>query len=91
VLSLVVWVEAAVNEGLDPGKGAQLMDNFAGIARQIAVNAIDEAVAAGGNPGEISDAQQSLADGDPLRTSGDFKDAVNKYKDALSKAESALP
>ena len=40
---------------------------------------------------EISDAQQSLADGDALRGSGDFKDAANKYKDALAKAESALP
>jgi len=84
-------LEAAVNEELDPGVGTQLMDTLAGIARQLAVNAIDEAVAAGGDSGEISDAQQSLADGDALRTSGDYKDAVNKYKDALSKAESALP
>jgi len=85
-------LEAAVNEGLDPVLGAQLMDALTGIARQLAVDAIDEAIAdPGSDPGEISDAQQSLADGDALRASGDYKDAANKYKDALSKAESALP
>jgi len=31
-----------------------------------------------------------MAEGDGLRSSEAFKDAVNKYKDALSKAESAV-
>jgi len=37
----------------------------------------------------ISEAQQALAEGDALRSSGAFKDVINKYKDALIKAESA--
>ena len=85
-------IEAAVNEGLDETTGNILMDNLAGVARQIAQEAIDIAIATpGSDSGEIADAQQSLADGDTLRADEQFKDAVNKYKDALSKAESALP
>ena len=67
------------------------MDQLAGIARQVATDALDEAIAQSGDPGEINDAQQALNEGDGLRTSEAFKDAVNKYKDALSKAESAQP
>ena len=85
-------LEAAVKDGLlDPTQGIQLMDQFAGIAQQIAADALDEAIAQGGDPGEINDAQQALDEGDGLRASEAFKDAVNKYKDALSKAESAQP
>ena len=85
-------LEAAV--GLDPTVDSDLidlMDELAGIAQQLATEALDEAIAQGGDPGDINDAQQALADGDALRASGAFKDAVNKYKDALAKAESALP
>ena len=67
------------------------MDQLAGIARALAVLAIEEAIAAGGDPGEISDAQDALAEGDTLRDAGQFKDAVKKYKDAFAKAESANP
>ena len=85
-------IEAAVNEGLDETTGINLMDNLAGVARQIAQEAIDIAIATpGSDSGEIADAQQFLADGDTLRADEQFKDAVSKYKDALSKAESALP
>ena len=85
-------LEAAVNDGLlDAVQGVQLMDKLAGIARQMAADALDEAIAQSGDPGEINDAQQALSEGDGLRTSEAFKDAVNKYKDALSKAESAQP
>lgn len=85
-------LEAAVNDGLlDPVLGSQLMDQLTEAARVLAVQAIDDAIAQGGDAGDISDAQQSLADGDSQRTNGEFKDAVSKYKDALSKAESALP
>jgi hypothetical protein len=54
------------------------------------VNAIEEAIAAGGDPVVIADTQQYLADGDSLRDQESFKDAVNKYKDAVAKAESVL-
>ncbi len=85
-------LEAAVNDGLlDSVQGNQLMDQLTEIARVLAVEAIDEAIAQGGDAGEIGDAQQAVADGDTLRGSGAFKDAVNKYKDALAKAEGALP
>ncbi len=85
-------LEAAVQDGLlDATEGAQLMDQLAGVAQQLAENAINEAIAQGGNATTIAEAQLALALGDALRASGAFKDAVNKYKDALAKAESALP
>lgn len=83
-------LEAAVNEGLDPAQGTQLMDQLAGTARQLAVEALDQANAQGGDPVKINEAQQKLAEGDALRALGEFKDAVNKYKDAVDKAEDAL-
>jgi len=84
-------IEAAAKDGLlDPAQGSQLMDDLAGIARQLASDAIDAATAGGGDPVKILDSEQSLSDGDSLRALGQFKDAVNKYKDALAKAESAL-
>ena len=85
-------LQAAVTFGLlDAALGAELMDRAAELARLLAVDAIDQAIARGGNPLVITQAQQALADGDALRASGAFKDAVNKYKDALAKAESTLP
>ncbi len=85
-------LEAAVQDGLlDSGQGNQLMGQLTEIARVLAVEAIDEAIAQGGDAGEIGDAQQAVAEGDTLRASGAFKDAVNQYKDALAKAEGALP
>ena len=78
------------------------MDQLAGIPRQLAVTAIDEAITQGSDPGEINDAQQALANADELRAVGNsgecqsgqcdcaFKDAIAKYKDALAKAEGAL-
>ncbi len=81
-------IETAI--GLDPTQDAaltNLMDDLAGIARQLASDAINAATA--GDPVIIADAQQSLADGDALRALGQFKNAANEYKDALAKAESA--
>ena len=84
-------LEAVVSDGLlDPGVGADLMDRFAEVARVLAAEAIDAAIAAGGDPGEIADAQQFRADGDSLRASQAFKDSINQYKVALVEAKSAL-
>ena len=84
-------LEAAVNdELLDAETGNDLMDQLAGIARQLAEDAIAQAVDNSGDPDKIEEAETSRDDGDALRASGDYKDAVNKYKDALAKAESAL-
>ena len=86
---------AAVKDGLlDPDLGTQLMDELAGLARGLAVVAINQAIAQGA---DVDSAQQALADGDDFRDAGNagdciaFKDAVDKYKDALSAAEDALP
>ena len=84
-------LEAAVKDGLLGAEGTDLMDRLAAIAAQIAQDAIDEAIARGGDPATIADAQAALDDGDALRASGAFKDAVGKYKDALAKAEGASP
>ena len=74
-------LEAAVDDGTcnAPASIVDLMDKLAGIARAVASEAIDEA------PGDTSDAEQSLAEGDDHRAVGMYKDAVAKYKDALSK------
>ena len=81
-------LEAAVNDGLlDSGEGTQLMDQLAGVARQLAASAVDQAIAQGSDPTIIADAQQALAEADTLRASGAFKDAISNYKDALAKAE----
>ena len=85
-------LEAAVNDGLiDFAQGTDLMDQLAGVARQLAADALDFAIDQGGDPSEINDAQEALDEGDALRASASFKDAVSKYKDALAKAESAAP
>ena len=82
-------LEAAVNDGLlDPDEGARLMNRLAGIARRMAVNAWNEAMARTGDPSAMADAQQYLAEGDALKASA-AKGAVYKYKDALAKAEGA--
>ncbi len=65
-------------------------DHLAGVARELAVDAVEQAIAVGGDLGVIAEAQQYLSEGDALRVSGSFKDAINKYKDALAKAESVL-
>ncbi len=83
-------LEAAVKDDiLTKSEGKKLMDKLACIAKQLAEDAIDQAVANSGDPDKISEAETSRDDGDEFRASGDFKDAVNKYKDALAKAESA--
>ena len=82
-------LEAAVSSGLlDPVEGNQLMDKLTAIGLCVAANAVDQAVAAGGDPIVIAEAQQYLTEGDALRSSGAYKDAVSKYKDGLAKAES---
>jgi len=89
---VVSELQAAVDdELLGSTLGAELMDQFTGIARQLAVNAIDEVIAQGGDADVISEAQGLLAEGDALRTSEAFEDAVDSYEDAVSEAEDALP
>jgi len=83
-------IQATVDDGLlDSVTGNQFMDDLAGAARALAVEAIDDAIARSGDPSKISDAQTALADGDVDRANLMFKDAVANYKDAVSQAEGA--
>ena len=83
-------VEAAVKDGLlGAAQGTEIMDEIAGVARQLAESAIEDANTRGGDPVIIGEAENALTEGDVLRGSGAYKDAVNKYKDALAKAEGA--
>jgi hypothetical protein len=85
-------LEAAVNDALlAADKGIRLMDLLTNAARQLAADAIDQAIAAGADADKIAEAQQALAEGDVLRAEEAFKDATAKYKDALAQAEGAVP
>ena len=57
------------------------MDDLTKSARTVA----EEAISQGGDPGDIGDAMDSLAEGDAFKAEGKYKDSVNKYKDALAK------
>jgi tetratricopeptide (TPR) repeat protein len=83
-------LKKAIKKGLDPAKGTEFMDQLAEIPRQIAVEALNEAIAQGGRPKKINDAQKALAKGDALRATGKFKKAVAKYREALKEAERSL-
>lgn len=61
-------------------------ERLAEIARRIAVDAINEAFVAGGNPDKIEDATANLADGDDKLAAQDYKGAVDKYQDAAKEA-----
>jgi len=84
-------IEAAISESMDLAEATQIMDDIAEIVRQMAVSAINLALnEPNADSVMLSDAQNYLAEGDMLRDSGAFKDAVNEYKEALSEANGAL-
>ena len=60
------------------------MNDLTSIARLVAVQGIEDAVAQGVDPDKISESDASLAEGDAFRAAGQNKDAVSKYKDALA-------
>jgi ATP/maltotriose-dependent transcriptional regulator MalT len=57
-------------------------------SRERAVNAINAAIAAGGDVSKIAAAQQSLGRGDSLSASG--TNPVNEYEDAFTRAQGAV-
>jgi hypothetical protein len=81
-------VQDAVNlyPGLDPAQGATLMDEGAAIARELATNAIDAAIARGGGLLSILAAQTSRTSGDTVRLLGDYITAIGDYQSAISAA-----
>ena len=83
-------IQAAVDDGLlSPVLGNDLMDQLTSVARQIAVNALQDAIDRDGDSDKIDEAIEALALGDGLLSSEVFKDAINKFKDAHSIAEGA--
>ena len=78
-------LEVALGAGrLDPVEGAYLMDQLAGMARVVAVVALEQALAQSGDPNKINIARQALADGDRRRLQGAFKNAVASYENVLN-------
>ena len=79
----------AVSLGFDPAQGQSFMDEAASISRQIASDAIDAAIARGGNALAIIDAQTSLSLGDTARLTANYDGATQDYRDAYDKAAAA--
>jgi hypothetical protein len=83
-------LEAAIKDGLIPQSvGEPLILQMAAVSRAWAVEAINEAIARGGNKGQIQAAQNFLKQGDAHMQRGRYKDACAKFKDAIAKAEGA--
>lgn len=85
-------LDSALSDGLlDTAQAREILAGLAVDAKRIVVDIIDAAMSSGGNAAGIANAQQDLADGDALRGSGAYGDAVSKYKQAAAAAESAMP
>ena len=83
-------LQKAVDASMDPLLADEYRERLAEIARRIAVDAIDAATVAGGDPDKIEDALSKLDDGDVKFADQDFKGAVDAYMDAAKEAEIAL-
>ena len=74
-------LQHAEDEGMSSATADDYRERLAEISRQIAVDAINAAVVAGGDPDKIEDARANLADADDKFASSDYKGAVDKYED----------
>ncbi len=84
-------LEAAIKDQfIEFEEALKIMNEKVDIARQMALNAINDAISNYGDLNEIFEAKEYLFQADQLRESKLFKDAVSNYKDALCKAESAM-
>jgi hypothetical protein len=72
----------AVEKGLDLAIAEPIMERLTAISRALAVQAIDDAIAAGADPDDIANALDAVDDGDLARAAGEYEDAVGAYKDA---------
>jgi len=79
-------IEAAINEGLDPIVGAELMGALVDVVKQMADDAIDDAIARGA---DVATANNKFSEGVTAEGVEDFKTAASKYKDTLAAAEGA--
>jgi uncharacterized protein len=83
-------LEAAVKQGLVGAVQANpVLDRLARAIRLLAVDAIEEAKARGGDATTIDEAEKDLAKGDARRLAGAFKNAISSYGEAIVKAEGA--
>ena len=64
-------------------QGIDFMEFITEIAYRLAEGTLAQAIANGGNPGDIADAQQALDDGDALRAAGNYEAAIEAYEEAL--------
>jgi len=80
----------AEKEGFDPLATDGYRERLADIARQLAVEAIDTALAGAGDPTLIDNAWNKLADGDDEYVAGKFDKAVKKYQEAAREAQDSL-
>jgi|GEM_PF-4134521 len=79
-------LQKAIKAGFDPALGQSLTEVLVESARDLAVGAIANAQAAGGDPGRIARARSELARGDAARQAGKYKKAVEAYKKAAEQA-----
>jgi CSLREA domain-containing protein len=83
-------LEDALEEGVISNTDAiPLLQKLAEAARMFAQEAIADAMARGGNKGQITAAQNFVRQADKHVTRNRFEDACAKYEDAVNKAEGA--
>jgi tetratricopeptide (TPR) repeat protein len=73
-----------------PGVITTAMDDLVDMARSLAQDEIDEAVAADGDSGKIADAVEKMGEAVEKLGEGKVDDAVDRYKKAWEKARDAL-
>jgi len=84
-------ISNALDKGFDTVLADDYMDRLASIARELAVIAIDAAVAARGAPHRIDEGLVKLGEGDTERALPEYSTAAQKYDDAANKANAAAP
>lgn len=83
-------LDAALAQGLiDATRATTLRNQLAGVVRELAKVAIEEAVARRGDPADIAAARAARDSGDARRAAGDFSGAVQFYRQAIELAEGA--
>jgi hypothetical protein len=83
-------IQAAVNSRLLTAAQARpVLDLITGAAWLVALDARDRAIARGGRPSKIAEANTSITQGNQRWAARRHKDAIARYKDAVAKAESA--
>ena len=83
-------VEKLLEVDSPPAPITTAIDALVGLARDMAQAHIDEALAAGGDPGLIAEANDKMAKALDKIAKGEFDKAINEYKRAWEKARDSL-